>query len=63
MIPAQETFDGTWPFGPHFSNAAGFKQHYVDECPRDGEVIICMHVEPGVISIANSFLNWRRSSG
>jgi haloalkane dehalogenase len=46
MIPAQETFDGTWPFEPKFSTAAGFKQHYVDEGPRDGEVIICLHGEP-----------------
>ena len=46
MIPAEETFDGTWPFAPNFSNAAGFKQHYVDEGPRDGEVIVCLHGEP-----------------
>ena len=46
MIPAEETFDGTWPFKPHFSNAAGFQQHYIDEGPRDGEVIICLHGEP-----------------
>ena len=46
MIPAEETFDGTWPFQPNFSNAAGFRQHYVDEGPRDGEVIICLHGEP-----------------
>ena len=43
MIPANETFDGTWPFEPKFSTAAGFRQHYVDEGPRDGEVIICLH--------------------
>ena len=46
MIPAEETFDGTWPFKPHFSTAAGFRQHYVDEGPQDGEVIICLHGEP-----------------
>jgi len=46
MIPAEETFDGTWPFAPHFSTAAGFRQHYVDEGPRDGEVLICLHGEP-----------------
>ena len=46
MIAADETFDGTWPFKPHFSTAAGFKQHYVDEGPRDGEVVICLHGEP-----------------
>ena len=46
MIPALETFAGTWPFAPLFSTAAGFRQHYVDEGPRDGEVIICLHGEP-----------------
>lgn len=46
MIPADETFDGTWPFKPNFSEAAGFRQHYVDEGPRDGEVIVCLHGEP-----------------
>ena len=46
MIPAAETFDGTWPYAPHFSTASGFRQHYVDEGPRDGEVIVCLHGEP-----------------
>ena len=46
MIPANETFDGTWPYAPHFCTGAGFKQHYVDEGPRDGEVVICLHGEP-----------------
>lgn len=46
MIPPSETFDGTWPFAPNFSTASGFRQHYVDEGPRDGEVVICLHGEP-----------------
>ncbi|MEM1435829.1 MAG: alpha/beta fold hydrolase [Pseudomonadota bacterium] len=46
MIPADEDFDGTWPFAPHFSTASGFRQHYVDEGPRDAEVILCLHGEP-----------------
>lgn len=44
MIPANETFGGTWPFKPHFCEAAGFKQHYVDE--GKGSVVICLHGEP-----------------
>ena len=44
MIPAGETFDGTWPFGPHFFEGAGFRQHYVDE--GEGEPIVCLHGEP-----------------
>ncbi len=46
MIPAEETFDGTWPFTPHFSEASDFRQHYVDEGARDAEVLICLHGEP-----------------
>jgi len=44
VIPADETFDGTFPFTPHFSDAAGFRQHYVDE--GSGDVIVCLHGEP-----------------
>ncbi len=44
MIPADETFDGTFPFAPHFCDAPGFRMHYVDE--GAGEVIICLHGEP-----------------
>jgi cis-3-alkyl-4-acyloxetan-2-one decarboxylase len=44
MIPADETFDGTFPFAPHFSDAPGFRMHYVDE--GAGEPIICLHGEP-----------------
>ena len=38
MIEANETFNGTWPFKPHFTNAGGFKQHYVNE--GQGEVCL-----------------------
>lgn len=46
MVPADETFDGTFPFKPNFSTAPGFRMHYVDEGPRDGEPIVCLHGEP-----------------
>ena len=46
MISQNETFGGTWPFEPKYCEAAGFKQHYVDEGPRDGQVVICLHGEP-----------------
>ncbi len=46
MIPSDATFAGTFPFAPHFTEAAGFRMHYVDEGPRDGEVILCLHGEP-----------------
>lgn len=44
MIDADETFNGTWPFKPHFTDAPGFKMHYVDE--GNGEVILPIHGEP-----------------
>lgn len=44
MIPADETFDGTFPFAPHFTTAPGFRMHYVDE--GDGEPIVLLHGEP-----------------
>jgi haloalkane dehalogenase len=46
MIDELETFDGTWPFAPHFTSVSGFKQHYVDEGAQDTEVILCLHGEP-----------------
>ena len=44
MVPAHETFGGTFPFRPHFSSVNGFQMHYVDE--GEGEPIICLHGEP-----------------
>ncbi|MGD8282135.1 MAG: alpha/beta fold hydrolase [Gemmatimonadota bacterium] len=47
MIAANETFDGTWPYAPHFFDGNGFRQHYVDDGPRDtGETFLCLHGEP-----------------
>lgn len=44
-VAAHETFDGTWPFEPHYMNAPGFKMHYVDE--GDGaEALLLLHGEP-----------------
>lgn len=44
MIPSHETFNGTFPFAPHFSAAPGFRMHYVDE--GTGATILCLHGEP-----------------
>ncbi|KZM75644.1 alpha/beta fold hydrolase [Nocardia terpenica] len=46
MIDATETFDGTWPFAASFTEAAGFRQHYIDVGPRDAEPIVLLHGEP-----------------
>jgi cis-3-alkyl-4-acyloxetan-2-one decarboxylase len=44
MIPPDETFDGTFPFKPHFTEAPGFRMHYVDE--GTGSPILLLHGEP-----------------
>jgi haloalkane dehalogenase len=44
MIPANETFDGTWPFAPHFHDAAGFRMHYADQ--GSGRPILLLHGQP-----------------
>src|SRR5947207_11112462 len=44
MIPASESFDGTFPFAAHYTTAPGFRMHYVDE--GAGPVIICLHGQP-----------------
>ena len=46
MINHDETFNGTWPFKPNFFNGNGFKQHYIDEGPKDANPIILLHGEP-----------------
>ena len=43
-IAADETFDGTWRFEPHFSEAPGFRMHYADE--GAGETVLALHGEP-----------------
>ena len=44
MVQPGETFDGTFPFEPHFIAAPGFRMHYVDE--GEGEPILLLHGEP-----------------
>ena len=44
VIPADETYDGTWPHPPHFFDGHGFRQHYVDV--GEGDPIVCLHGEP-----------------
>ncbi len=46
MIDAGETFDGTWPFAPHFFDGNGFRMHYVDEGSGGNETFLCLHGEP-----------------
>ena len=44
MVPAEEAFEGTFPFKPRFTEAPGFGMHYVDE--GEGEPVLLIHGEP-----------------
>lgn len=44
MIAPERTFDGSFPFAPRFTEAPGFRMHYVDE--GEGEPIVLLHGQP-----------------
>lgn len=54
MIPADEDFDGTWPYAPHFFDGSGFRMHYVDE--GAGDPIVLVHGEPTWGYLYRSFI-------
>ena len=35
-----------YPFSPNYVNSLGYRLHYVDEGPRDGQVVLLMHGQP-----------------
>ncbi|MEH3143675.1 MAG: haloalkane dehalogenase [Mycobacterium kyogaense] len=35
-----------FPFAPHYVDVGGLRIHYLDEGPRDGEVVLLLHGEP-----------------
>jgi haloalkane dehalogenase len=35
-----------FPFAPHYLDFEGARMHYLDEGPRGGEVLLCLHGEP-----------------
>lgn len=40
------TFGGTWPYEPHWFEAAEGRNHHVDEGPRDGRPVVLVHDNP-----------------
>jgi len=47
-IPAvapEETFDGTWSFRAHYTDAPSFRMHYIDE-GSGPETLLLLHGEP-----------------
>lgn len=43
-VAAEETFEGTFPYAPHYNEASGFRMHYVNE--GEGEPIVLVHGFP-----------------
>ncbi|MEM1397155.1 MAG: alpha/beta fold hydrolase, partial [Pseudomonadota bacterium] len=35
-----------YPYEPNYADALGYRVHYLDEGPRDGDVILLMHGQP-----------------
>ena len=35
-----------YPFTSHYADISGFRMHYLDEGPRDGEPVIMLHGNP-----------------
>lgn len=46
MLDPANTLDGTFPYAPRFTDSPGFRMHYVDDGPPDGEILLCLHGEP-----------------
>ena len=44
-VPADATFDGTWPFPAHYTDAPGYAAHYVD-IGEGPETLLLLHGEP-----------------
>jgi cis-3-alkyl-4-acyloxetan-2-one decarboxylase len=40
------TFNGSWPFEPHWFETPDGRMHYVDEGPRDGRPVVMLHGNP-----------------
>ena len=40
------TFEGTWPYAPHWFDSDDGRMHYVDEGPRDGRPVVMVHGNP-----------------
>ncbi len=45
VVPAGETFSGTWPYAANYSRAPGFSMHYVDEGSGE-DTLLVLHGEP-----------------
>lgn len=48
LLTPDSCFEGIqdFPYTPHYVSFEGLKMHYIDEGPREGEVILALHGEP-----------------
>lgn len=53
-VPSRAGFENEYPFESHWLDLGGVRMHYLDEGPRNGEPILCVHGNP-----TWSFI-WRR---
>ena len=53
-VPSRDGFADEYPFESHWLDLDGVRMHFVDEGPRDGEPVLCVHGNP-----TWSFI-WRR---
>jgi haloalkane dehalogenase len=44
-VPPEETFEGTWPFRARYSEAPGYRAHYIDQ-GSGRETLLLIHGEP-----------------
>lgn len=44
-VPPEETFDGTWPFRARYTEAPGYRAHYID-VGSGKETLLLLHGEP-----------------
>lgn len=58
-----ETFEGTFPFAPHYYSSSGFDMHYVDE--GSGEPVLMVHSfrTRGSVCLAEEWLSRTCSPG
>ncbi len=54
MTMKDETFEGTFPFAPHYHQVNGFAMHYVDE--GEGEPVVLVHGGPTWGYLYRSFI-------
>jgi haloalkane dehalogenase len=46
MTDEDWTFGGTWPYEPHWFDTSEGRMHYIDEGPREGRPVVCVHGNP-----------------